>query len=307
MPFNDLINTLRDGDGQISTENLSDLSDLTRSEITEFVALWSNFSEDYQQWLISTLVEMTEESSELDFSSIFKIGLKSEYDFVVSKCIDGLWEYEDRSVIPDFIAVLSSDNLSDTRSTCAAALGKFGPLLHDKKILQTDADLVYENLMSTLSDESENLEVRRRCLESIAEFNNEDVNEDVEEYIKWAYSSGDTDLKASSIYAMGRSGETVWLPILLIELKSIDPSIRYESAIACGILGEDDVLPHLEELLQDDDNQVQIAACAALGNIGGTLSRQILTKFLENCDPDLEQIAQLALENTEFLEDPMGF
>ena len=306
MPFNDLINTLRDGDGQISTDNLSDLSDLTRSEITEFVELWNNFSEDYQQWLISTLVEMTEESSELDFSSIFKIGLKSEYDFVVSKCIDGLWEYEDRSVIPDFIAVLSSDNLSDTRSTCAAALGKFGPLLHDKKILKTDADLVYENLMSKLSDESENLDVRRRCLESIAEFNSED-DEEIEEYIKWAYSSGDTDLKASSLYAMGRSGETVWLPILLIELKSVDPSIRYESAIACGILGEDDVVPHLEELLQDDDNQVQVAACASLGNIGGMLSRQILTKFLETCDPELEQIAGLALENTEFLEDPMAF
>ena len=59
MPFNDLINILRDGDGQISTDNLSDLSDLTRSEITEFVELWNNFSEDYQQWLISTLVEMT--------------------------------------------------------------------------------------------------------------------------------------------------------------------------------------------------------------------------------------------------------
>ena len=92
------------------------------------------------------------------------------------------------------------------------------------------------------------------------QYANINISKEIEEYIKWAYSSGDTDLKASSIYAMGRSGETVWLHILLIELKSIDPSIRYESAIACGILGEDDVLPHLEELLQDDDNQVQIAA-----------------------------------------------
>ena len=303
MPLDNLLELLSNPANEIATSEFAVLSDLTHAELESFRDIWDQCGEDQQTWIISTLVEMTEESTELDFCSIFKLGLKSNQEIVVSKCIGGLWEYEDRSIIPEFIEILFSNNPPDLRASSAEALGKFASLSQDNKLLQEDANIVYESLISILSDENEHMEVRRRSLESAAGFNGEEI----EEYIKWAYSSGDSDLKSSSIYAMGQSGETIWLPILLIELKSIEPFIRYESARACGALGEDDVVPHLEELLQDEDTEVQLAAIESLGNIGGNVAKQILSRLIDDCEPEFEQSVALALESAEFLQDPMAF
>ena len=303
MPLDNLLELLSNPANEIATSEFAVLSDLTHAELESFRDIWDQCGEDQQTWIISTLVEMTEESTELDFCSIFKLGLKSNQEIVVSKCIGGLWEYEDRSIIPEFIEILCSNNPPDLRASSAEALGKFASLSQDNKLLQEDANIVYESLISILSDENEHMEVRRRSLESASGFNGEEI----EEYIKWAYSSGDSDLKSSSIYAMGQSGETIWLPILLIELKSIEPFIRYESARACGALGEDDVVPHLEELLQDEDTEVQLAAIESLGNIGGNVAKQILSRLIDDCEPEFEQSVALALESAEFLQDPMAF
>ena len=303
MPLDNLLELLSNPSNEIATSEFSVLSDLTNNELESFRNIWDKCGEDQQTWIVSTLVDMSEESTELDFSSIFKLGLKSTQEIVVSKSIEGLWEYEDRSVIPEFIEILFSNNPPDLRASSAEALGRFASLTQDNKLLQTDADIVYESLMSVLSDEGEHMEVRRRSLESVSGFNGEEI----QEYIKWAYSSGDSDLKSSSIYAMGQSGETIWLPILLIELKSIEPFIRYESARACGALGEDDVVPHLEEMLQDEDTQVQLAAIEALGNIGGNTAKQILSRLSEDCEPEFEESVALALESAEFLQDPLAF
>jgi HEAT repeat protein len=303
LPLDSLLELLANPSNEISSPEFAVLSDLTFTELEDFRNIWNQCGEDQQTWIVSTLVEMGEEGTELDFSSIFKLGLKSDQEIVISKCIEGLWEYEDRSVIPEFIEILFSNNPANLRASAAESLGKFADLSQDNKLLQTDADMVYESLMSVLSDESEHTEVRRRSLESASGFRSQEV----QEYIKWAYSSGDSDLKSSSIYAMGQSGETIWLPILLIELKNIEPFIRYESARACGALGEDDVVPHLEQMLQDEDNQVQLAAIEALGNIGGNLAKQILSRLSEDCEPEFEQSVALALESAEFLQDSMDF
>ena len=67
-----------------------------------------------------------------------------------------------------------------------------------------DGELVHRSLMETLEDDDEDITVRRRCLESVAPFNTEAI----ENFVEWAYSSEDEDLKSSSIYAMGRTGES---------------------------------------------------------------------------------------------------
>ena len=93
------------------------------------------------------------------------------------------------------------------------------------------------------------MDVRRRSLEALAPFNTEDINQ----LVAWAYESDDISLKASSIFAMGRTGEVSWLPLLIRELQSPEPAIRYETANACGELAEEDAVPHLITLLEDDD------------------------------------------------------
>ena len=114
-------------------------------------------------------------------------------------------------------------------------------------------------------------------------------------------------LKSSSIFAMGRTGETSWLPLLFKEIQSPDPDIRYESAHACGALGEEDAVPHLIGLLEDDDYLVQLAGINALGQIGGPLAKKILLHCVQEGDSSLEEAARAELENIEFSDDPMAF
>ena len=82
---------------------------------------------------------------------------------------------------------------------------------------------------------------------------------DIRDYVCWAYQTDDLMLKSSAIFAMGRTGDVSWLPTLIEELDNQEPALRYETANACGDLGEEDVVPHLIDLLEDDDFDVQIA------------------------------------------------
>ena len=74
-----------------------------------------------------------------------------------------------------------------------------------------------------------------------------------------------------------------------------------------GELGEEDAVPHLVSLLDDDDYQVQLAGIGALGRIGGPLAKKVLVHCVNEGDDVLEDAARAELENIEFLEDPMAF
>jgi HEAT repeat protein len=72
-------------------------------------------------------------------------------------------------------------------------------------------------------------------------------------------------------------------------------------------LGDEEVVPHLIALLQDDDYQVQLAGLNALGKVGGPLAKRALIRCAKEGDAVLEDAARAALENVVFLEDPMAF
>ena len=282
---------------------LTELSDLSAGELGTFARVWFKAPLERQQKIVEQLVEMVEDNPELDFSAVFKLCLKDPDEIVRQKAISGLWEFEDRSLIPLLVELLRSDCSGQVRASAAMALAKFSSLAQDDKILSRDGELVKDSLMNTLRDEQEWLEVRRRALESAAPFNTRDINE----YIRWAYDSDDPNLKCSSLFAMGKTGRPQWLPFLYTELQNTSPSIRYEAANACGGLDEEDAAPYLVPLLQDDDFQVQLAAIASLGEIGGSLAKRALRRSLKGGDPTLEEAARDALENIQGMEDMLSF
>ena len=303
MPLEEFVESLADPQVEIPTTDFIEVSDLSPSELGSFARAWFTVPPERQRWAVSTMVDLAEDNPELDFCAVFKVCLKDPDESVLEKAIEGLWEYEDRSVIPSFVGVLRSQRSPTVRSAAASALGKFAVLIQEGRFLQKDADSVRDNLMAVLDDPDEPVEVRRRCLEAVAPFNTEEIKQ----YVGWAYQSGDIKLKSSSIFAMGRTGEIDWLPILIKELQNKEPSVRYETANACGDLGDEEVVPHLVGLLQDDDYQVQTAGLNALGKIGGPLAKRALLRCIKEGDAVLEEAARFALENVEFLEDPMAF
>jgi HEAT repeat protein len=253
--------------------------------------------------VVSRLVELAEENAELDFTGVFKACLKDPDEEVREKAIEGLWEFEDRSLIPTLLELLKGDPSERVRASAATALGKFASLAQEGKLLSRDGERVLESLLEVLQSEEEPLEVRRRALEGVAPFNTPKVKD----YIRWAYNSQELKLRCSAIFAMGRSGELSWLPFITKELKNPSPAIRYEAANACGELGNVEAVPHLIPLLQDDDWQVQVSAARALGEIGGPLAKKALKRCIKDADDILREAATEALENIEAMEDPLSF
>ena len=303
MPLEKFLEDIADPSVPLSNSDFIEVSDLSPAELGVFARAWFRLSQERKRAVIATMVELAEDNTELDFCTIFKMCLKDEDEWVLEKAIDGLWEYEDRSVLPGLIQVLTSDRGGDVRAAAAAALGKFCVLAQEGYLLSGDASRIHNTLMAILQDDDESLEVRRRSLEAVAPFNTPDIRD----YVCWAYQDDDVLLKSSAIFAMGRTGDVSWLPTLINELDNREAALRYETANACGDLGEEDVVPHLLDLLEDDDYQVQIAGLNALGKIGGPLAKGALMRCIEEGDASLEEVARTALENVEFLEDPMAF
>jgi HEAT repeat protein len=303
MAMEEFLEILTDPSADVASADFVEISDLSPSELGGFARAWFTIPVDHQRLIISTMVGLAEDNPELDFCAVFKMCLKDQDEVVQGKAIEGLWEYEDRSIITGLVQILRSDRSPEVRSAAAAALGKFASLIQEGKLLPKDAEMVRDNLMDTLEDQEEHLEVRRRSLEAVAPFNTATI----QEYVSWAYNSDDLKLKSSSIYAMGRTGEATWLPVLIKELQSSEPSVRYETANACGDLGDEEVVPHLVPLLEDDDYQVQVAGLSALGKIGGPLAKRVLLRCIKEGDAVLEEAARGALESVEFLEDPIAY
>lgn len=303
MSFDFFLENASDPTGHISAVDFHEVSDLSPEELVLFAEAWFPIPIERRRSIAAAMVEHAEDNPELDFSAIFKLCLKGDDEPLLEIILEGLWEHEDRSVIPGMIDVLRSEKTSDVRSAAARALGRFPLLAQEGKLLAKDGEVIHDNLMQVLEDEEEPMAVRRRCLEALAPFNTMEINQ----RITLAYEILDPDLRASSIFAMGRSGEANWLPILLQELENEDPSIRYETAHACGELGEQEAVPHLILLLEDDDFEVQLAGISALGEIGGPLARKVLTACAKNGDANMEEAARIELETLDAYEDPLGF
>ena len=303
MSLEQFLENLSDPAIPLGNSDFIELSDLSPAELGVFARHWFLLSQERKRAILTTMVELAEDSPELDFCTIFKMCLKDEDEWVLEKAIDGLWEYEDRSVLPGLLQVLNSDRGAEVRAAAASALGKFCVLAQEGYLLSRDAGNIHTNLMAILQDPDENLDVRRRCLEAVAPFNTPDIRD----FVCWAYQSDDLHLKSSAIFAMGRTGDVSWLPTLVKELDNREPALRYETVNACGDLGEEDLSPFLIDLLEDEDYQVQIAVLNALGKIGGSLAKRALVHCIEEGDASLEEAARTALENVEFLEDPMAF
>ena len=303
MSFEFFLENVSDPTGHMSAVDFYEISDLSPEEMGQFASAWYPLTIERQRAIATTMVELAEDNPELDFTAIYKLCLKGDDEPLLQIIMDGLWEHEDRSVIPGLVEVLRSDKGSEVRSAAASALGRFPLLAQEGKLLARDGEVIHDNLMQVLEDEEEPMDVRRRCMEALAPFNTMEINQ----HITVAYESLDPDFRASSIFAMGRTGEVGWLPILLQELQNEEPTIRYETANACGELGEEDAVPHLILLLEDDDSEVQLAGIGALGRIGGPLAKKVLTSLVKDGDANLEEAARMELQDLEFDEDPQGY
>jgi len=303
LPIEETIADLGNIDKPLLNSRLAELSNLNAEELALFEQAWAAIEPKRRGQIMYRLVELAENNFELDFDSIFKSRLKDQDAEVRSKAIEGLWESEEASLIDPLIKLLEQDSSEKVQATAATALGKFAMLAELKKLRPDHKSKICQALLTVIDDKSKPIEVKRRALEAAAPLSLPQT----EKAIVKAYQSSEPKLRTSALFAMGKSCNHSWLPILLKELASADAEVRYEAAGACGELGEKEAAPYLAELITDPDLDVQLAAIQALGKIGGPEAKNCLEQCLNNPSEVIQQVAGQALYEIEVGEDPLSF
>lgn len=297
----EIIAELGDSDSRLLSSRLADLSNLDPEELQFLEQVWVTIKPKRRQQIVYRLVELAEDNFELNFDSIFQDCLKDQDAEVRSKAIEGLWENEDTALINPLIKLLEQDTSEKVEVAAAMALGKFALLAEHKKLRPDYISKLSQALLNSIEDKNRSVEVRRRALESVAPLSLPQVEEAIQE----AYQSHYPKLRTSAVYAMGKSCNCRWLPMLLKELSNAEAEIRYEAAGACGELGEKEAVPHLIELVSDPDIDVQLAAIQALGKIGGNKAKECLEQCLNSPSEAIQQAAEQSL--CELEEDLSSF
>jgi HEAT repeat protein len=267
--------------------------------LSALVDAWASFTIQQRQLIVARLIEIAEADFEADFCEVFKIGLDDEDPRVRASSIEGLWEVEDVTLVRPLVRLLAEDASEMVREAAATSLSRFALRAEMGQLQPRLANLVWEVLWQTVHDEEEDLHVRRRALESLAYFDRPGVREAIE----WAYGHEDSSMRASAVFAMGRSADEEWSSQVIDELSSMDPEMRYEAARACGTLQIAGAVARLSRMTADTDVEVKLASVWSLGQIGGPESRRVLEICAEMGDQALQDAAREALDELEYMEE----
>jgi HEAT repeat protein len=303
MSFQSVLAGLADEDKRPTSQELVDLSDLDATEAAQLASEWPDVAPDRRLRLLVDLAELSQDNVELNFDSVYKIGLGDEQAEVREAAIRGLYEYEGRDLISTLADILRNDTDPGVRREAAMALGRFALAAELGHLRDEDTSLIRDSLIESAEDTDEDERVRARAIEAAGAISGEDT----ENLIESIYQEDSLWLKVGAVDAMGRSCNDTWLPVLLQEMLNPAPEMRHAAAFAAGEIGEEDAIDPLKRMAIDDpDREVQLAAIHALSEIGGPLARVALQNILYEGDDDLSEAIREAMTEVTFQEDPLN-
>lgn len=300
--FEDKLNRIAN-DKEVHTGSLYILSNMNKEMLNSFKVIWPTITPQRRRDVMQELVEISEANFEVNFDPIFLLGLADEDAEVRAAAINGLWEDENPALIGPFIHLLRTDEAAVVRAAAATGLGRFVYLGEIEKIHQEQSTLAEDALLETIRLGGEDLDVRRRAIESIAYSSRSGVAQIIEN----AYYDENEKMQVSAIFAMGRSADSHWRSQVIAELENYNSEIRFEAARACGELEAGEAVGQLVQLIDEDpDLQVQEMAIWALGRIGGREAREALEICVESQNEALAQAAEEALDEINLFSDSLA-
>lgn len=292
--FKDILEQLG-SEPKLSSSKLYTLSRMNQANLNTFNEVWPTIPVQRRRTIIHELMETAEVNFEVDFDPVFLTALTDEDAEVRTTAIKSLWDHEQVSLIRPLIHLLKTDEASTVREAAATGLGKFVYLKELEEIDWNEGNLAEEALLEVIHQSGEDTDVQRRAVEAIA-FSS---RPGIAEIIEAAYYSDDEKFQVSAVFAMGRSADKRWLPLVIEELDNNSTEIRFEAARSCGELEAKGAVEKLITIIDDDpDLEVQEMAIWALGRIGGDLAREALEACL---DSDIEALAVAAEESLDEL------
>jgi len=298
VDFNEVIDALLDDAVSFPAKYLSSLSGLEGIELEQLEETWPQITPLRRQRLLEDMESLTDGSFIVEFDQVFKLGLEDENPQVKLTAIRGLWETDDPTVALELMEILETDPNPEVCAQAAAGFGRFIYLGELEEIDQTIPNRMVQQLLAILSTEEPEI-VRRRALESLGFSSHPKVPERIEE----AYNKEREDWTISALIAMGRSANPQWNPLVIENLSHEEPQVRIEAAQSAGLLGAQETVPHLLQLIDDPEEDVRLAAIWALSEVGGLDARAAVEGLLKKSQDENEiEFLEDALENIDFNE-----
>jgi len=280
---------------------LDHFSGLSADECEMFMCAFQKLPEERRREAIALMTTYAEERFDIDFVDIFRCCLSDLDPFVRRHAVEGLWEDERPGLLKQLLSMLRSDPDDEVREATAISLGRFVFLGECEKIDRAKSEAVRQALETVIANQAEPTNVVRRAVEAIAFINDESIRR----IIHWAYAHHEEQMRISAVFAMGRSADPYWADIVLSELHSENPAMRFEAARACGEIVLAEAVPTLIRMIDERDAEIRDMAIWALGQIGGKRARRALEKCMDSEDKTLVEAAQEALDELTFLERPL--
>lgn len=302
-PFADILQAILH-DEPVPVHYLYRLSDMSDADSNAFFDGWRTIEEERRRIITRHLADISEENFMVDFSPLFSDGLNDDSEEVRLASVDGLWDSSDRKFVPILLNMMKHDRSEKVRAAATAALAHYVLMAEWGELPERVAKPIVEALLQVYDDEETAVIVRRAAVESLSGSSNERVANIIRE----AYESEDLQMQLSAVFGMGNSADPKWLPTILTEMENPNDEMRAEAARAAGSIGRSDAVNELIELTDDEELQVQLAAVAALGQIGGDVAQQVLNSILEDEErEELHDIAEQALEEMVWTSGDLNF
>lgn len=273
------------------------MSDLESEELSRIAPVWQALPAIYKHQVLRQLNETSEVSFELNFREIAILSLQDASGLVRAAATDLLWSDETLATMHRLLDLAGDDPSAEVRARALAGLGRFILRGEYGEIPPADALMAQELALRTHRDDSQNIDVRCRALEALANSNHAEVDK----CIRKAYSNGSHLLRVSSLFAMGRTCDKKWGRILLDELDGSDSELVYEAIQACGQIQLEDSVQAIGEMTLSDDREIQLMSVWALGEIGGKQAFDLLSGLAETAEDDeLHDVVGEALDAASF-------
>ncbi len=297
--FQSVIDALLDSGKPFPKKYLQFFSDIDSASLQLLLDAWPRVSLTRKRTLLADLNQLLVEDSLVSFDDLARALLTDLDAPVRAGATRLLAECGDQKLLPLYEKIIAGDPSPEVRAEAAHSLGFFVALGELEQISEAALRRAEESLLAAARDD--NVEVRRRALESLG-FS---AREEVPALIEAALRRESRDWRVSALIAMGRSSDERWAEPVIRMLLSEDRDVRLEAARAAGELSLPAArLPLLRMLEEETDPEIFSAIVWSLSQVGGEDVRVYLENLLDQTDDDDEiDFIEDALANLAFTED----
>ena len=273
-------------------------SDLADSDLQDFLAVWRPASLQRKLEFIEALEETAASDTLVSYEALGMAFLHEQEAAIRKAGIALLDESEDYRLASELLRMAKHDKDISVQAAAVKALGMFVYLGELDKFSAEKKKAIEDYLLQVIHSDAIDYK-KQRALEALGYSSNDEVPQ----LIHWALEKNDQDWLMAALTAMGRSADEHWEPHVLDVLDHPDTDIQIEAIRAAGELEITSSVEYLVDFLENTeemDYELFTTVVWSLSQIGGTKAIEVINALLDDAEnPEEIEFLETALDNLE--------